>query len=68
MSYLINGFLWKGNNIPFKVMDNISPGVRRHKYGVLLLAHNLEPNISQYYYHNMKLTCFYFPALLLPYR
>ena len=60
--HLINVLLCEGNAIialrrnPNKILLAVDINI-----GYILLTRNTKPHISQYYYHNMKLTCFIFP-------
>lgn len=62
--HLINVLLCEGNAIialrrnPNKILLAVDINI-----GYILLTRNTKPHISQYYYHNMKLTCFIFPLL-----
>ena len=62
--HLINVLLCEGNAIialrrnPNKILLAVDINI-----GYILLFRNTKPHISQYYYHNMKLTCFIFPLL-----
>ena len=62
--HLINVLLCEGNAIialrrnPNKILLAADINI-----GYILLTRNTKPHISQYYYHNMKLTCFIFPLL-----